>query len=153
MAMGCIGLMLAVPVTMAADDGLKVMDAWVRFAPASMRTHGGYLTIVNGGQEAQELIGASSPNYNRVEIHQSKVVDGIAAMELVASIEIPAGGKVVFAPGGYHLMLLGPKAPLQPGGSVPLRLSFRSGAEIDVEAKVVGGPGAGPSPKDHMHGM
>ncbi len=154
-AVGLLGLAFAgAQTSMAADEGLKVTDAWVRFAPAAMRTHGGYVTIVNEGTEPQELIGASSPNYDRVELHRSRVVDGVATMDSVASIEIPAGGKVAFEPGGLHLMLIGPKAPLKQGGSVPLRLSFRSGAEIDVEAKVTGGgSGMDHDHMDHMKGM
>ncbi len=147
-SVGLLGLtLLGTQASLAEDSGLKVTNAWVRYAPAAMKTHGGYVTIVNQGKEPQELIGASSPNYDKVDLHRSRVVNGIATMEPIASIEIPAGGKVEFKPGGFHLMLIGPKTPLKEGGSVPLRLSFRSGAEVDVDAKVTGDGGS------DMHGM
>lgn len=137
--------LLALPqAALAAPDGLKVSDAWVRFAPPVLKTHGGYFTLTNSGAEPQELIAATSTAYDRVELHESRVANGVATMQRLESIEVPAGGKVEFMPGGLHLMLIGPKAPLAEGASVPLTLSFRSGAEIAVEAKVLAkAPGAG----------
>jgi len=32
------------------------------------------------------------------------------------SVDIPAGGRVAFHPGGLHVMLIGIKQPLQEGG-------------------------------------
>jgi copper(I)-binding protein len=74
-------------------------------------------------------------------------------MQRLDSVEVPAGGKVEFAPGGLHLMLIGPKAPLAEGAAVPITLSFRSGAEIAVEAKVLAKPPAAAGAGDHggMH--
>lgn len=116
---------------------LSVADAWVRLAPPALKTHGGYLTIRNEGAEPDELVSASSDNYAEVQMHVSRIEGGVAMMEQLASVEIPAGGKVAFQPGGLHLMLVGPRKPLALDAVVPVRLGFRSGATLDVQAKVL----------------
>lgn len=121
----------------AAEDGLTVSSAWVRMAPPVLKTHGGYFTIANKSHHPQELVKASSANYEVVEMHMSRVVDGVATMQRLESIEIPAGGKIEFKPGGMHLMLLGAKKPLEPGAMVPIKLGFRDGSELAIEAMVM----------------
>jgi len=140
MALAMLGSMIiGIQIAVAMDDGLKVSDAWVRMAPAALKTHGGYMTIMNHGNEPQELVGASSPNYEDVQLHISKVEDGVATMQHLESIEVPAGGMAEFKPGGLHFMLMKAKAPLEKGGMVPITLTFRSGETVAVKAMVMAG--------------
>jgi copper(I)-binding protein len=67
-------------------------------------------------------------------------------------VEVPAGGKAEFKPGGLHLMLIGPKKPLEMGGVVPIRLTFRSGATLDVQAMVMADEPDGAAMKEMDHG-
>jgi copper(I)-binding protein len=50
--------------------------------------------------------------------------------------DIPAGATVTLAPGGYHLMLVGLKAPFKAGTRVPVTLVFEKAGSIDVEMDV-----------------
>lgn len=125
------------PAARADNAGLTVSDAWVRMAPATMKTHAAYMSVTNSGTEAKQLIAASSENYAEVQLHLSSVTDGIATMQRMESIEIPAGKTVKFKPGGLHLMLMSGNAPLEEGKSVPITLSFRSGETVDIEAMVM----------------
>jgi copper(I)-binding protein len=136
----------------ASDTGLMATGAWVRLAPPTLKTHGGYLTISNHGAEPQELVGASSDNYEMVMVHLSQIVDGVATMQHLESVEVPAGRKAEFKPGGLHLMLMGPKKPLEMGGVVPIRLTFRSGATLDVQAMVMADEPDGAAMKEMDHG-
>jgi hypothetical protein len=148
-------VMLAGPVARADDSRLMISDAWVRMTPPVLKTHGAYLTVVNHGPEARELIGASSANYGEVQMHLSRIVDGVATMQRMESVEIPAGQRVEFKPGGLHFMLLEAKEPLEKGKMVPITLSFRSGESVDVEAMVMmSAPGGGETKEmDHSgHG-
>ena len=63
---------------------------------------------------------------------------GVMRMREVPSLEIPAGGKVTLAPGGYHLMMLDLKHPLVAGAKAPITLTFAHAGSIDVEADVEG---------------
>lgn len=136
----------------AAEDGLKITKAWVRMAPPVLKTHGAYLTIVNEGKEAQELVAAASDNYDAVEIHLSRIENGIATMQRLESIKIPAGGQVEFKPGGIHLMLIGPRKPLEHGAIIPIRLGFRNGVKLEGEAIVMhNDPDDSPNMKEMDH--
>lgn len=100
----------------------------------------GYLSIVNNGKVADALVGASSPAAASVQIHQSITVDNMARMRPLSAVEIAPGATVNIEPGGIHLMLMGLKAPLQAGQSVPLTLEFRTAGKITVELSVESRP-------------
>jgi hypothetical protein len=55
-----------------------------------------------------------------------KLEGDVMRMRALDSLALPAGKPVEFKPGGYHLMLQQLKAPLQPGTSIPVTLTFRT---------------------------
>lgn len=75
---------------------------------------------------ADRITGVSSPQAERVEIHNSVSKDGLATMEKVEFVELPAGQTVAFAPRGLHLMVFSPQ-PLAPGATFPIQIAFQSG--------------------------
>lgn len=127
----------------AADNNIKVEDAWIPMAAPSIKVHAGYFTIKNGGDTAQELVAAECDSYEKAELHISRVTDGVATMDHVAQVAIPAHGDVKFAPGSLHVMLVGAKAPLAEGAKVELRLVFADGSKVPVSAVVKKGGDAG----------
>lgn len=146
-----VGLLAASPAF--SESGIKINDAWVRMAPPTVKIHGGYLTIVNETGETQELVDAYSEGYESIEIHISRVEHGIAKMQRLESLKIPAGGKAEFKPGGMHLMLLGAKKPLEHGALIPIRLGFRKGIKLEFEAIVINNGPDGSAPPDDMMKM
>ena len=56
-------------------------------------------------------------------------------MREVASIDLPPGKTVNLGESGYHLMLVGLKAPLKEGETVPLTLNIRVGKLGMVKVK------------------
>jgi copper(I)-binding protein len=129
---------------------------WSPAMPPGAQTAAAYLTIVNHGTEPDVLIGASSPQAERVEFHLTTVDNGVMKMRPATSgITIPAGATVELKPaGGYHVMLGGLKAPLRSGTMLPVTLRFAKAGSIDVVFAVepIGarGPSAGAVP-DHAH--
>jgi copper(I)-binding protein len=132
----------------AAGETLHVSEAWVRYAPPTAQEHAGYFTLTNAGAVARTLVGLDSADYARVELHRTRVEGGIATMEPVARIEIAPGQVVRLAPGGLHLMLVGPKAPQALDATVDITLAFSDGALITAHA-VVRRDGGAPA---HQHG-
>jgi copper(I)-binding protein len=122
----------------AADvkaGALTISAAWSRPA-AQGQTGAGYATISNSGA-ADKLLSAASPAATRVEIHQSMVMNGVASMHAMdAGVAVPAGGRAVLAPGGYHLMLVGLKAPLKAGSEVPVTLTFEKAGAVKASFAV-----------------
>lgn len=129
-------LVLAAAATATASGpAILVHDAWVRGSPL----HGAaaaYLILENRGPGADRLVRVSSPAAGAVELHESRVEDGVMRMRPVEGIPVPAGSRVRLAPGGLHVMLMGLHGPLSEGGAVPLTLTFESGLTLRVDAVV-----------------
>jgi len=51
-------------------------------------------------------------------------------------VKIPGGGSIQFAPGGYHVMIVGLAAELKAGDQVVLQLSFENAGVVKVTAEV-----------------
>lgn len=95
--------------------------------------------IENRGDQADRLVGASSPVAGRVEVHEMSTVDNVMRMREIGSIEIPAGSKVPMArgtPPGYHLMLMEMTRPVSVGDRFPLTVEFERAGKLDVEVVV-----------------
>ena len=125
----------------AQSPTVSAKSAWVRHAPPGMTVHAGYLELANGGATDVDLVGASSPAYERVELHLSKVVDGVATMEKLAQVSVAKGKTVSFKPGGLHLMLIKPKGKTALGDTIPIELSFSDGSIVKLSAAVKEGTG------------
>jgi copper(I)-binding protein len=120
------------------EPDIQVKEAWIRWLPANV-PGGGYMTVINTGSAVRVLIGASSPDYGEVGMHQTRLRDGVNEMTPVASIELRPRIPVRFAEGGYHLMLLHPKRPLKPGDRVLITLRFAQGPSVEVPFEVRAG--------------
>ena len=117
------------PVTTpkSVADLVAVMNAWVREVPPGGRVHGGYMTLINAGDEAIELLGGSSDAFSSVEFHEMGMEGGMMQMRKLESMSIAPDGKLEFIPGGKHLMLREAKVPVREGGSVEIELQFSGG--------------------------
>lgn len=61
---------------------------------------------------------------------------GMMMMREVDGVALPAGERVVFEPGGYHLMLIGLAAPLEVGTTFDIELEFATAAPMTVTFEV-----------------
>ena len=113
-----------------------VTGAWAR-AAIQGGTSAAYMTISNPGQTGDTLLGASSPAAASVELHQTMTdASGMTGMSPVERLEVPAGGSVSLAPGGYHLMLMGLSTALEAGSTVEIELAFEHAGKVVVQAEV-----------------
>ena len=53
------------------------------------------------------ITGFSSPAFKQVELHETRLQDGVARMQRIKSLELPARASVILEPGGKHLMMIG----------------------------------------------
>jgi len=125
----------------AAEHGyrkgdLDVRHPWTRATPPGAKNAAGYLEIRNSGKEPDRLVGASTPNAERVELHMTVREGDVMKMREVQSFEVPAGQRLTLRPGGRHLMIVGLKRPLAKDERLPLTLRFERAGEIQVELGV-----------------
>jgi periplasmic copper chaperone A len=113
----------------AVEVPVMVTDAWIREAPPGATAMAGYMLVFNPTKHTLALTHVTSPAFEEVQMHVSLVEDGLSKMKEVPGFTIPPGGRLLFKPGGNHLMLLNPKRPLKTGDIVPLVLSFGPGGK------------------------
>lgn len=116
---------------------LTIGHPWTRETPVGADMAVGYMTIANAGAADDVLKGATVDGVGEVMMHQSKVNKGVMSMQPVTGgIPIPAGGKAVLAPGGYHLMFTNLKRPFTEGESISATLVFEKAGRVPVSFKV-----------------
>lgn len=119
---------------------VEAAEAWVRWLPADLPA-AGYVTLTNKGPTTLELVGASSPDYAEVGMHQTLDNHGMSEMRPVASLVMKPQATVRFAEGGYHLMLMHAKRQLRPGDRVEIVFRFSDGRTMPVPFEVRSGSG------------
>jgi copper(I)-binding protein len=153
-------ILLAAVLAMAANaasahdykaGSIQFEHPWARATPKGATIAGGYMKLVNTGATADRLIGGTNADSEKFEIHEMSMDNGVMKMRpLPNGIEIKPGETVELKPGGYHLMFVGLKHPLEKGKSVKGTLQFEKAGKVDVEY-VVEGLGA-TSTMDHGMG-
>lgn len=129
-----------------AAGALRITHPWSRPTPPSAPTAVGYLSIANTAKTADRLVSGSTPAADKLELHTMSMAGGVMVMRPVpGGLAIPAGASLDLTPGGYHLMLIGPKQPFKPGARIPVTLVFEHAGtiriELDVEPPTAGGGG------------
>jgi periplasmic copper chaperone A len=113
-----------------------VTDATVTLPAVPGRPGAAYFTL-NGGAADNRLMQVSSPQIVRVELHESSMKNGMMSMNaLEGGVAVPAGGKVMFAPGGKHAMLFDINPKVGPGTTMKLNFTYADGRVIEADAAV-----------------
>jgi hypothetical protein len=130
-------LLLLIPITAPARDcAPQVRDGWIRLLPGGMPMQAGFGRIENRCPMPATIVSASSPAYAGVELHESRVVDGVNRMRAVPELRIAPDSAAVLQPGGLHLMLIRPTATLKPGSRVAIEFVLKDGRKLLGEFEV-----------------
>jgi copper(I)-binding protein len=138
------GAFLVAPHVASARDydvgSLHIGDPWIRATPNAAPTAAGYLVVTNRGRTADRLLGGTSPLAQAVEPHTMSMTGGVMRMRLAeGGFEIAPGATLILAPGGDHLMLIGPKRPFKAGEQASATLRFARAGAVKVEFVVRAG--------------
>lgn len=149
-----IMLTATLPATAHTEESehLTISHPWSRATAPNQKVGAVFMEISTRDGKADRLIGGSTPDAEKVEIH-NHVMDGdVMRMRRIDGVDIPAEGSVTLAPGGYHVMLIGLKGPLLEENVIPLTLIFENAGKVEIEAVVeaAGARGASGSPMPKM---
>jgi copper(I)-binding protein len=120
----------------SAGPQISVEDAWARPVPAAGGNGAVFMRLVNSGGEADQLAGGESLFAGSVEVHQTKMEEGVMKMEHIPGLEVPPKSEVILEPGGYHVMLIDVSQPLAVGDSLPITLHFEKSGEMELDVQV-----------------
>jgi periplasmic copper chaperone A len=142
---------LAPPVAAAGDydiGSIHISQPWSRATPKGAATGAGYMTLTNKGAAPERVSCVSDDASARCQIHSMAMEGGVMKMRPVEDgLEIKPGESVTLKPGGYHIMFMSLKRPLEQGGMVKATLKFDHAGTIDVDYPVlaIGAPAPGAS--------
>ena len=144
-------LTTAVSVAGPAVKKVEIHDAWVRETPPNATVMAAYLTLHNHSAKTFTLVSASSPDFQRVEMHRTEEQDGMTKMLPVSRVMLSTNGSVSFQPGGMHLMLMKPKKRFKSGDSISLTLFFTDESSLKISVPVKKGTGSDKHEMNHEH--
>ena len=107
---------------------LITSNGWIQNLPETIPVRAGYIDLHNASAKTITITGLSSPGFERIEIHQSLVQDGLQKMSKLAELVIPAGARIRLKPGSLHMMMINPISPVKTGGQISVELSYADGS-------------------------
>jgi len=125
------------PSFVYADSARVSFDnGWIKQLPPVVPMRAGYMQIVNPGEVDVEIIAIESESFERVEMHETMMADGMMKMQELNTLVIPAKSTVELKPGGKHLMLITPTTELQTGDIIKLIVTFNDEKSHPVSLKI-----------------
>jgi periplasmic copper chaperone A len=149
MALALAAMPLAANGAWAADydaGSIHITQPWARATPKGASSGAGYLTVTNNGTAPDRLTCASSDAAAHCQIHTMSMENGVMKMRPVeGGLEIKPGDSVTLKPGGFHMMLVDLKHPLEAGQMLKATLKFDHAGTIDVDFPIaaIGAPTPG----------
>ena len=130
---------------------VAVSNPWVRGTVPAQKATGAFMELKSKDDAA--LVSATSPVAGTVEIHEMVLENNVMKMRAIPKLDLPAGKGVQLKPGGYHVMLMDLKQPLQKGDTVPITLKVEGKdksvktVEVKAEVRELATPGQEPHSK------
>ena len=113
-------------------DNILIKNPTIPFFGKNMKTAAGYFTIINSGEVSDKLTNVKA-NFAVAMIHKSSVdSNGVARMEHLEDVIIPANSSIKFEQGGLHIMLLNLKEPLVHMETKKITLIFKKAGKVNL---------------------
>jgi copper(I)-binding protein len=121
---------------------VNVTDAVVRLPAVQGNPGAAYFTL-RANRTPMRLLGVSSPQVQRIELHESEMAGGRMRMGQMEDNSFTAEGVKVFEEGGPHAMLFGIDPAVHAGGTVRITFDFDNAPDVtmDVPVETAGGTG------------
>lgn len=131
------------PAAAAASDAAQpgVTDVSLRLN-ANASSPSSVTFALNGGPSGKTIVGVTSPDASRVEMHETRSEGGMVTMIAVESIAAAANARLAPRERGTHLMLFDVSNAAREAGKVRLTLRYADGTTADVDAVATAEPAA-----------
>ena len=126
----------------AAHAEILLDHPWAQATPPKAVVGRAYVGITNHSGEMEHLVGVRTDAALAAEIAGIRILQDVPNLRRLYNIDIPPGRGIVFAPGGYHVLLRNLKAPLRVGDRVAADLIFEKAGAVPVIFVVQDGPAA-----------
>ncbi len=128
---------LLISASAFSDSNLvQFNNGWIKQLPPVVPMRAGYININNSSPTVKKIVALQSTAFEKVEIHETIMADGMMKMIELDSLELPAKSLVELKPGGKHMMLITPVQPLNIGDKVELLVTFEDESTQSVMLEV-----------------
>jgi copper(I)-binding protein len=134
---------LALASGLALAQPASVSEPWARATVPGQKAAGVFMRLDSA--TGTRLVSVSSPVAAFGQVHEMRMEGDIMKMQALKNgLEVPVGKTVELKPGGYHIMLMDLKMPLQKDTTIPLALVFvdakglESRTELTVPVRAMG---------------
>ena len=150
-------LLTSLMLSTAWAQNVSVQSAWARATVQGQKATGAFMTLTS--KTDTRLVGVSTSVAGVAEVHEMKMDNNVMQMRALRDgLALPAGKAVALQPGGFHVMLMDLKLPLQKDTTIPLTLRFKDAkgveSQLDIQLPVAAtAPGAASQVKaaEHKH--
>ena len=112
---------------------LKILHPYIIETPPGAKIAGGYMKIVNLGNQTDYLSLVTVDFAKVAEIHEMKIENDVIKMRKIkGGLEIPAGGFTELKHDGYHIMFMNLLKPMIKGETHEGTLYFEKAGNIKV---------------------
>ena len=112
---------------------LKILHPYIIETPPGAKISGGYMKIVNTGNQTDHLSLVTVDFAKSAEIHEMKTENDVTKMRKIKSgIEIPAKGFIELKHKGYHIMFMNLLKPMIRGETHEGTLYFEKAGNVKV---------------------
>lgn len=136
-------VLLSASLVVAHGDGeceaASLFHGWARATTEGAPNGAAFGMLVNLGSEDDTVVSISTDVAEVAEMHQMVMGDGdVMQMRPVeGGFVVPAHGYLELKPGGYHIMLINLKQPLEAGKMVDLTLTFEHAGEVQLSVPIM----------------
>ncbi len=130
----CAAAVLAGAGVSGFAQTVDVQGAWARGTVQGQKATGAFMVLT--AKESTRLVGVASPVAGVAEVHEMAMEGDVMKMRAIAGLDLPAGKAVELKPGGYHVMLMDLKLPLQKDTTIPVTLMFKNAKGVETKAEL-----------------
>ena len=117
------------------DPAVNVQDPLVRLPAVQGNPGAAYFTL-RTNKTPMRILGVTSPQIQRIELHDSEMAGGRMRMGPLADNAFSTEGLKVFEEGGPHAMLFGMSPEVRAGGTVRMTFDFDNAPDVTLEVPV-----------------
>lgn len=131
---------------------IETNHAFIREMPPGAKVAGGFVQIANQGNQDDRLVAIRSGFAKTIEIHETKMNNGVMEMRAIESLPLKAGTTAELRPGGMHIMFMDVMNPVGAGDTVEAVLDFEHAPDqtVTFEVQSIHGEEQHDEP-DHAH--
>lgn len=130
----CAAAVLAGVGLSAWAQSVDVQGAWARGTVQGQKATGAFMTLT--AKESTRLVAVASPVAGVAEVHEMAMEGDVMKMRAITGLDLPAGKAVELKPGGYHVMLMDLKLPLQKNTTIPMTLTFKNAKGVESKSEI-----------------